>query len=258
MIVKTEAIVLKKLNFGDTSRIVTLLTKDYGRLSILAKGARDPRSRHGPVLDTFNHLQVVVYKKERRDLHLLSQCDLLTRFAGLTRDLDRLSCAMAVLDLVFVASQYDEEGSALFTTLLEVLGAIDAGSDHQEAPLYFQTRLLCLLGFQPDFSCCAVCKTPVDSVQSGTKNGVFRLTGDGILCHRCRPAGMFWMEIRPETLSLLRGYQHMVSVRQAIGDSSGETRQEASVVLSHLLRNHVEGVRNLKSGSVLATMRGQQ
>ena len=254
MIVKTEAIVLKKLNFGDTSRIITLLAKDYGRLSILAKGARDPKSKFGPVLDTFNHLQVVVYKKEGRDLHLLSQCDLLTRFAGLTRNLEHLGCAMGVLDLVSATSHYDEESGALFATLLETLKAIDTAGDTLGAPLYFQTRLLCLLGFQPDLSCCVACKLPVNPLDSGTKNQVFRLTGDGILCHRCKLTGMFLMEIRSETLSLLRAYQHMLSGWRIVDGVSAETHLETKVVLSHLLRNHVEGARKLKSGSVLASM----
>jgi len=257
MIVKTEAIVLKKLNFGDTSRIITLFAKDYGRLSVLAKGVRDPKSKFGPVLDTFNHLQVVVYKKEGRDLHLLSQCDLLTRFDGLTRDLNQLGCAMAVLDLVSATSHYDEEGAVLFAALLETLKAIDAAGDTQGPMLYFQTRLLFLLGFQPDLTCCITCKLPVDPVDSGTKNRIFRLTGDGILCHRCRLTGMFLMEVRSETLSLLRVFQHMLSGWRSVDGFSVETHLEAKIVLSHLLRNHVEGVRNLKSGSVLASIMEQ-
>jgi DNA repair protein RecO (recombination protein O) len=258
MIVKTEAIVLKKLNFRDTSRIATLLTRDYGRLSVLAKGARNRQSNLGPILDTFNHLQVVVYKKEGRDLHLLSQCALLTRFGGLSEDLDRFGCAMSALDLVSAASHYDGEGSLLFDLLMESLKGMES-ADHPEAMLpYFQSRLLFLLGFQPDFWRCASCKAVLDLAVTGTNDRFFRLSGDGILCHRCRPAATLWMEIRPETLSLLRSYQQMAAGWHNEGKYQKETLQEARLVTSHFLRNHVEGVRNLKSGPVLASIMGQE
>jgi DNA repair protein RecO (recombination protein O) len=254
MIVKTEAIVLKKLNFRDTSRIVNLLTKDFGRLSIIAKGARDPKSRFGPILDTFNHLQIVIYRKEGRDLHLLSQCDLLTRFAGLTGDLDRLAAAMSVLDLVSATSQYGEENRALFGVVMESFRAIDAGNDPQTVLLYFQSRLLCLLGFQPDLSCCTVCKMPVDPTAGGTKQSIFRLTADGILCPNCSPIHMLRMNIRSEALSFLRDCQQMAGGWRTPGSVSPDARKEALTVLSGLLGNHVEEIRNMKSGSVLASI----
>ena len=256
MIVKTEAIVLKKLNFRDTSRIVTLLSKEYGRLSVLAKGARDPKSKFGPVLDTFNHLQVVLYKKEGRDLHLLSQCDLLSRFDGLTRDLNRVAHALSVLDMVNAVSEYGEERTPLFEPLLETLRGIHKGGDLSGMILFFQTRLLCLLGFQPDLTRCAACRTVIEGV-SGTNNGVFRLTGDGILCRRCGSGTMHWMEAGSDTIDLLRTCQHLAEVSGPFGNFSTETRREAQVVLTRFLGNHVEGIRNLKAGPVLASILDQ-
>jgi len=253
MIVKTEAIVLKRMNYGDTSRIVTLLTRDYGRISIIAKGARTPRSRFGPVLDTLNHLQVVIYKKEGRDLHLLSQCDLLTRFPRLTSDLHVLGCAMSVLDLVSAASPYDEESGVLFRTALESLTAMDSGPDPYPVLAYFQTRLLSILGFQPDFFYCPGCKAEVDG--SGTKIGVFRLTAHGIHCQRCNPVHISSVGIGPKTLSALRLFQGMQAGWNA--DScpvSDDSYAEERSVLLHLLRTHVDGVKVMKSGSVLSSI----
>jgi DNA repair protein RecO (recombination protein O) len=210
------------------------------------------------VLDTFNHLQIVLYKKEGRELHLLSQCDLLSRFAGLSGNLDRLGYAMATLDLVCSVSHYGEEGAPLFSALVESLKAIDTAEEPQTVLLYFQTRLLSLLGFQPDLSHCAACKTPVHPDGGGTKARFFRLSGDGILCHRCKPAALAWMEIRPETLMLLQTYQQMVSGWHPVGDFSQETRQEGARTMAHFLRTHIEGVRNLKSGPVLASILEQR
>jgi len=68
------------MKFRDTSKIVSLYTRRFGRVSVVAKGARDRKSRFGAALEPMSHVSAVFYKKERSDLHLLSQCDLLNGF----------------------------------------------------------------------------------------------------------------------------------------------------------------------------------
>ncbi len=79
-IIKTEAVVLSKLNYGDSSLIVTLFTKEYGKLSAIIKGARNPKSKMGLVIDPLNHLQIILYKKDTRELQIISSAEILTYF----------------------------------------------------------------------------------------------------------------------------------------------------------------------------------
>jgi DNA repair protein RecO (recombination protein O) len=71
-ILKTEAFVLSKLNYGDTSSIVSLYTKDSGKISAIIKGARSPKSKMGMIIDPLNFLEIILYKKDSREVQLIS------------------------------------------------------------------------------------------------------------------------------------------------------------------------------------------
>lgn len=254
MIVKTEAIVLKRMDYRDTSRIVTLLTRDYGRISVIAKGARDSRNRLGPLLDSLNHVQIVFYRNEGRDLHLITQCDLLQHFPLLTTDLERLGRSLAILELASTASRAEEEGQPLFTMVLRSLQDINEGKNPFEVLLRFEITLLGLLGFRPDLHRCSRCEKEVPW-PDGTKNEKFRLTSGGILCRPCFRSESVWQEISRRSLTVLRGLQRTSSDAGGISESHPvEVYHEIRDVLRFFLRTHVEGIRSLKSETVFSAL----
>lgn len=69
---KAEGLVLKAIKFGETSKIITLYTKEFGKLSFIAKGGSDPRKKLSSTLQFLSHIGVVFYLKKERELHLLS------------------------------------------------------------------------------------------------------------------------------------------------------------------------------------------
>ena len=97
-IVKTEAVVLSKLNYGDSSSIAALFTKNYGKLSAIIKGGRNPKSKIGFIVDPLNHLQVILYKKDNRDIQTLSNADIISHFSKIKEDLNKLKYTYAVLE----------------------------------------------------------------------------------------------------------------------------------------------------------------
>ena len=256
MIVKTEAVVVKRMDYRDTSLIVNLLTREFGRLTVIAKGARDPRNRLGPLLDSMNHLQVVLYKKEGRDLHLVTQCASLQRFPQLTTDLARLGCSLSILELGYTVSEAEEESTALFSSVVDALGAIDRGENPTSVLLLFESRLLSLLGFRPDLFRCVCCGAAMRLRGGGTKITSFRLRSDGIVCHQCRDAGgLGAFEIHPDSLEALQDLQDLTlgEGEHLRGYPPGLFRESRNA-LRYLLRTHVEGVRKLKSEEVLAAL----
>ncbi len=76
MIITTESIVLITRKFGDTSKILTVLTKDYGKVSLLAKGAFSPKSKFGSSLETLSRNRITFYKKSGRDLQTLTNSEI--------------------------------------------------------------------------------------------------------------------------------------------------------------------------------------
>jgi DNA repair protein RecO (recombination protein O) len=121
MIVTSEAILLRSRKQGDSSRIVTLYTKDFGKLNVIAKGAREMRSPFASALQLFNHLSVVFYKKENRDLYLLSKAETITKMTGIQQSMEQLTAASKIVDLVQRAMHDEQPDAKLFELLLKAL-----------------------------------------------------------------------------------------------------------------------------------------
>lgn len=151
MIVESEAIVLRAMKHGETSKIVTLYTRQFGKLNVIAKGARDMKSKFGGALEMFARVNAVFYKKERAEagLYLLSKADLLDAQSGILKDLDRIEAATAICELVLRAMHDEEEHPEIFDLLSATLGEISKGTN-TPALLQFEYYLefLRTMGFE--------------------------------------------------------------------------------------------------------------
>jgi DNA repair protein RecO (recombination protein O) len=115
---KTNAIVLSKLNFGDTSKIVTLFTEEFGKETCIIKGGRSPKSKIGGIVDVMNHIQVVFYKKESREVQMISQADLISNFTVIKENLEKLKYASSVLELLNSLTIANEQNEKLYRGLI--------------------------------------------------------------------------------------------------------------------------------------------
>lgn len=121
MIVTTEAVVLRVRKQGDSSLIVTLYTKEFGKLNIIAKGARQMKSPFRAVLQLFNHISVVFYKKEHRDLYVLAKAEMVAQFNSIAESLEQLTAASKVSELIQRAMHDEHSDTKLFELLLATL-----------------------------------------------------------------------------------------------------------------------------------------
>jgi recombinational DNA repair protein (RecF pathway) len=143
MIVTTDSIVLRARKQGETSKIVTLYTLDYGKLNVIAKGAREVKSKFGGALEMFARTSAVFYKKEKQDgLYLLSKADTIQSNAKILQSLDRMETATAIVELV-LRSMHDEEANPeIFALLADTLHAIaEAHNDDSATSLQFRFYL---------------------------------------------------------------------------------------------------------------------
>ena len=184
MIVTTEAIVLKAMKYRDTSKIVTFYTRGFGKLRAVAKGARSEKNKFGSALDPLSRVVLVLYRKEHRDLHLVSQCDLKTSYRRLTADLDQMAAALSCLELLDQTSHDEERNDRLFSLTSQVLEVLDTGLVRPEVALSaFKLRLASLLGFAPSLDICAICGS---SLHDGSKEPFwFRVATGSMVCNRC-------------------------------------------------------------------------
>jgi DNA repair protein RecO (recombination protein O) len=129
-IIKTEAVVLSKLNYGDSSSIVSLFTKDYGKLSVMLKGGRNPKSKLSLIVDPINYLEVIFYNNPSRDLQILSSADIKAHFHKIKEDLDKLKYAHSVIELVKNLSVEHETNKKLFSGIIRILELIGKGEEN--------------------------------------------------------------------------------------------------------------------------------
>lgn len=151
MIVRTDAVVLHAFDYGETSRIAHLFTRQHGRVSVLARGARRPTSRFGSTLQPMRVVQAVYYRKPGRELQTLSEATHLHLLPRIGNDVERLATGLRLVELVRTYTEPEDPHPLLFARLVEALVRLDAGGPHTGNVLpHFQLQLAAALGFAPD------------------------------------------------------------------------------------------------------------
>lgn len=256
MIVTTEAIVLKTMNYRDTSKIVTLYTRDFGRLSVVAKGCRSPGNRFGASLEPLSLVSAILYKKENRDLHLLSKCEILRPHRRISEDLERLGTAMVVAELVNAVAHQEERNHDLFVLILNVLETVENATNNPRNALYsFEMKLSEVLGFRPNLQTCLKCNSELDEKRVVAPGVGLELIHGGVLCSQCVHRTHTGKLLSPPSFRVLQQLQeqfHPMSSTSIVMRS--ETRDEVAMTLRLYLRNHIEGLKELKSEGVFASM----
>lgn len=151
MIVNDELIVLRTRKFGDSSKIVSAFGKSVGKVGLLAKGARKPRSRFAGSLEPTGILFASYYQKTSRSLQLLSKAESLKSFRNLRNSLERLSCALSALELVDKTQEESDPNPDLYDSIVEFLGKFDVSTDPFAELSRFALRYAKTLGFAADF-----------------------------------------------------------------------------------------------------------
>ena len=159
-IVKTRGIVLRSRRMGETSRMATLYTEDFGKLTVTAKGARRIKSKFGSALELMAEVQAVCYIRDTRNLQTLSECDLLTPPPVLSADLERFSFGSAAIELIDGLTIEGEPNKRLYQCLSGVLRGLEEVESTQVESLfwYYELRVLDALGYTPELRQCVTCR----------------------------------------------------------------------------------------------------
>jgi len=152
-IVKTEAFVLKSFRYGDTSKIVTLFTKDFGKINAIVKGARTYKSRLCGVLESMNYISIIIYLKENRDLQLVTNAEYKKSFSNILNDFDKLQASFRIIEMLNKSVIENDINKSIFELLIKTYEMLNqAEKNIYKCVLYFQMELVKILGVGPDFS----------------------------------------------------------------------------------------------------------
>ena len=195
-LLRAEGIVLHAGDLGEHDRLVALYTRDHGRFSAVARGARRIRSRFSGALELFTWGDAVGFEREGRGLVRLDHFDIREPFRRLRDDLECLGQGARMIEAVARLTAERDAQPLCFALLLRGLRALEAGASPARVQLAFALRLLDLLGHRPRLDRCG---RPV-----GTEGVLFDATEGYVVCERCRGAGA---SLAPPVAAALRGLQ---------------------------------------------------
>jgi DNA repair protein RecO (recombination protein O) len=158
VLIATNAIVLKRIPYGDTSVICRMFTEKMGKVSILAKGAWRPKNASGPLLEPINHIHIQFYNKNTRDLQILKDAGFIQQFPSLRNSLDRIILAFAIVEIIDKSSLESNPSPILYRLGWRILDKLNDGNQNQWIVFsFFLYQLSLRLGFMPNISNCGQC-----------------------------------------------------------------------------------------------------
>jgi len=246
-IIRSEAIVLRGMDYSETSRIVTLYTREQGKVSVMAKGARRTKSPFGSTLQPMAYTQVVYYYKPARTLQMLSESSHMKAFHRLNRSLDKITIGLRMVELVDALMEDEDPQRDVFNVLVQSIGALnDAEKRIANVWPYIQLRLARILGVAP-----AIDRENVQAV--GEEGGLFSLANGGVYPNTARPGNA-----RPAPRAALRAFAIFarasldVVMRMELDVSTRATVQQ---LVRDYMRFHFESAYPTRTRGVIAQLR---
>ena len=241
-IYKTEAIVLKHHAFGEADYLLTLYTPNEGRLRAVVKGARRVKSKMGGHLEPLMRTSLLISRGQNLDS--INQAEVLEGFRVVREDLDRLSQAIFMAELVDAITPEGQSNYPVYRLLLEAMRSLAQRAPSLLLP-YFQLRLLGYSGFMPELHRCVECGSTLEP-------GRHRFTPDrgGSLCDSCHPTQVSVLPLSLNTLKALRFLQREeyaggVERLRLEQETLAEVKRLLDALLQHVLDRELKGAKFL-------------
>ena len=249
---RTEAIVLRRKDIGEADRILTLFTPQQGKVRVVAKGIRKPRSRKAGHLELFTCVKLLL--AVGRDLDIITQAEGVDPYRPLRDDLLRSAYGAYMVELLDRFTPDNEENAELYDLLRQGL-TWAATADHLGlAARYYELHLLGLAGYQPQLRRCVSCGREL-----AAEDQFFSALEGGVICPACAeeraggPGVSGRLRLSLAALKLLRFMQANPYAKVAALSVSARTQTEVEYVLARYITETLE--RQLKSVEFLKLIR---
>jgi DNA repair protein RecO (recombination protein O) len=233
---RTSAVVLNSKEYGEIDRIVTLYTRDFGKVIGIAKGARKSRKRFGAALDFLSHVDLSFFAKETLTLVRINDCHLQDSFTSLHEDIRRMAYGSYFAELVTEMTAEGVPHQGLFQMLVKFLHILDTGSPKEDYLHIFEIRILDALGYRPSLDRCTRCKREINP----TDRLGFSVSRGGVICSHCGTAPENLYPVSPGTIRLLQqSYRLSLQKVQRLVFSS-QALEETREFLNRFIQYHTE------------------
>jgi DNA repair protein RecO (recombination protein O) len=238
---RVTALIIRFTDYSETSRIVTLYSRELGKVRGLAKGGRRLKSNFESALDLLSVCSMVLLRKPSRGLDLVTEARVVERFTGLTRHLEALYGGYYLAELLGEFTQEDDPHPLLFDAAVATLRELSLGERSAEAVLHFETLLLRELGFAPILRACALCHRPLpaEGLRLDPQAG-------GILCTECLPRGRYAKPISSAAWHALHRLQEGTQAVMLEPAIRSELRSLMNHSISHVLGRRLKTMQYLE------------
>jgi DNA repair protein RecO (recombination protein O) len=218
---RASAVVLRHANFGEADRLLTLFTREQGKVRAIAKGVRKLTSRKAGHVEPFTYVTLQLAKG--RDLFIVTQAETVNTFSGLRDDLVKTSYAAYIVELLDRFT-YEEETPhpPVFRLLIETLERIEKESNAWLPIRYYEMRLLDFLGFRPQLFECANCRREIQP-----EDQFFSFSAGGAVCPRC---GLGLPNLASISMAALKYLRHFQRSSYSLAARARATTQEQKEV----------------------------
>jgi DNA repair protein RecO (recombination protein O) len=243
---RSEAIVLRRVDFGEADRLLTLYSREFGKIKALAKGARKPQARKAGHVELFMRTNFMFARGKNIDI--VTQAEVVEPYLALRDDLVRTTYAAYAAELIDGLTAEADRDPAKYDLLSKALGWLAASDNSLLVARYYELRLLGLAGFQPQLFRCVSCNEAIEQ-----QDQFFSAELGGLLCPSCQAADRRALPISASAVKVLRHLQtHQWSHVQALR-LRPKVQRELESVMHHYLRHILE--RNLRSADFLYRLR---
>ncbi len=212
-LIATDAIVLHVADYLETSRILRLLTRELGVVTVVARGARRSRARFGAAVDLFAQGVAHIEAKTGRDMHTLTGFDVTAAHTGLASAMGRFAAVSALTESV-QRIVTEEQASVAFDTVAHALERVERGDSERadEVVLGAMWMLVAEIGLAPALSRCASCSVAL----SAHETVLFSHAVGGAVCAACASAVQTTRRLPPAPRRAIAGWM------APSGDGAGE------------------------------------
>jgi DNA repair protein RecO (recombination protein O) len=220
---KGEGIVIRTVDYGETHKILTLFTRDTGKIALFARGAKKTRSRLSPVTQLFtygNYLYLL-----GKGLGTLRQGETVDSFRSLREGLYRTAYAAYIAELLDKLTDEKMPNPFLFELLYQTFHYMDEEVDPEVMTFIFETKMLDVAGIRPYLEGCMNCKRTEGPF-------VFSIREGGLLCDRCKGLDPHHLRISPTAVKLLRLFSSIDLSRLGSVSLKPVTKRELKSLLS--------------------------
>jgi DNA repair protein RecO (recombination protein O) len=223
MLQKCEAIVIRTTDYGETNKIITLYTREWGKLGVMARGAKKPNSRLSSITQLFTHGYYLIQKST--GLGSLQQGEMATSLRGIGEDIFLTAYASYIVELTDKCTEEKKPNPFHFELLYQTLNYMNEGYDPDVLMNIYEMKMLGVLGLHPTLNQCSVC---------GNTDGQFSFSirEGGFICHRCLEQDPYHFKISQSTVKLLRLFYYFDLSRLGNISVKPETKMELKKIIS--------------------------